>query len=1025
MESIKKIASVLLLGTLILAAPCMLPAASTIPASLYGDSPQSVRKVVKGTVRDSKGEPLIGASIMVKGSSDGAITGNDGEFELYANPGSVLVISYMGFISKEFTVGASDTYHIVLVEDAEYLEDVVVIGFGTAKKANLTGAVSAVKFDEKITSRPTMNLASALTGLNAGLSISQTSATPGNEGFSLLVRGQGTMNDSSPLVLIDGIPGAINEVNPADVESVSVLKDAASSAIYGSRAANGVILVTTRRGEGGRFEVNYNGYMGWESASKEIEFINDMATHMEMVNLSEGREKYPQSIIEQWRTESASGNSLYPNTDWYDEMLNTSVVQEHTLSVRGVSQRANVAMSLGYLDNKGIIDNSGFKKYSFRMNADTKITDWLSLGGNVYGFWSDRDPINVSTFFSSIRNTVPGVLPKSEDGRYGGNMFPDMAQVTNPRGYVDNIRGNYERQKLGLKIFSKVDFLKYFQWETSFGFQFDNRRNWEYSRPFSIWNFQTEVETPPSSSVDQLLNSSIRYYTTVFNTLVRFNITLGKDHHIAALAGYDQQYDRMDNFNGTKNDILGDDKVYVMDAGTDMVSIKGTATDDALMSWFGRLNYDFRGKYLFEADARYDGSSRFSRDNRWGFFPSFSAGWRITEEPWAKPLKSVFDDFKFRASWGQLGNNSIGDYTWQSVYGLLLYPMGGQLQQSVAPSLLANNKVKWETTTLTNIGVDFAMFRNRLHVSADWYDKTTDDILAKKPIPLTMGFNIPSWQNIAKMRNRGIELEASYDGNIGRDFFYGISGNISTAKNRVLKFGESEASGLYMIEEGKPYQSFYLLEFDHIIQDQSEIDRLKAEGYTFAKDIGGEPSPGDFLYKDANGDKIFNLEDRTVRDFSTLPGLTYGISLNAAYKGIDLSIVGQGTGGAHGYWGNDGFNTFNINEGFLQRKVILDHWTEENHSTKYPRLLTSAATLNTVNSDYWLYNTSFFRIKSVQLGYTLPERFTQRFSVKRLRIYTNLENYFTFTDFEGYNPENPSMSYPLMKQWVIGVNVTL
>ena len=288
-----------------------------------------------------------------------------------------------------------------------------------------------------------------------------------------------------------------------------------------------------------------------------------------------------------------------------------------------------------------------------------------------------------------------------------------------------------------------------------------------------------------------------------------------------------------------------------------------------------------------------------------------------------------------------------------------------------------------------------------------------------------MGFNIPSWQNIAKMRNRGIELEASYDGNIGRDFFYGISGNISTAKNRVLKFGESEASGLYMIEEGKPYQSFYLLEFDHIIQDQSEIDRLKAEGYTFAKDIGGEPSPGDFLYKDANGDKIFNLEDRTVRDFSTLPGLTYGISLNAAYKGIDLSIVGQGTGGAHGYWGNDGFNTFNINEGFLQRKVILDHWTEENHSTKYPRLLTSAATLNTVNSDYWLYNTSFFRIKSVQLGYTLPERFTQRFSVKRLRIYTNLENYFTFTDFEGYNPENPSMSYPLMKQWVIGVNVTL
>jgi len=1010
------------IGIMMSMGPCMLQASANAAAS---DELQQPAKIVKGTVTDSNHEPLIGASVIVKGSSEGVITGNDGEFELYAAPGSVLVVSYMGFHDSEITVGSSSTYNVVLAEDAEYLEDVVVIGFGTVKKANLTGSVSAVKFDEKMTSRASLSLASALTGMNAGLNIAQTTGTPGSEGFSILVRGQGTMNDSSPLVLIDGIPGAINDVNPADVESVSVLKDAASAAIYGSRAANGVILITTKKGGEGKFEVVYNGYAGFESAANKIDFISDMATHMELVNESEGREKYPQAQIDQWRTESAKGNPLYPNTNWYDEMLNTSIVQEHTLAVRGGTQRSNIAMSLGYLNNDGIIDNSGFTKYSFRMNANTKVTDWLELGGNVYGFWSDRDPIDVSAFFSSIRNTVPGVTPKAEDGRYGGNMFQDMVQVSNPRAIVDNVRGNYERQKVGAKFYSKVSFLKYFQWETSIGGDFDNRRNWEYTRPYSLWNFQTEVETPSSASVDQLLNSSIRYYTTVVNSLVRFNATVAKNHHVAALVGYDQQYNRMDNFNATKQDVLGDDQLYVMNAASEMFSIKGNATDDALQSYFGRINYDYKGKYLLEANARYDGSSRFARENRWGFFPSFSAGWRITEEAFAAPLKTVFDELKLRASYGQLGNNRIGDYTYQSVYGLLLVPMGGTLQQGVAATTLANSSVKWETTTMTNIGFDFAMFRNRLQVSADWYDKTTDDILAKKPIPYTMGFNTPSWQNIAKMRNRGVEFEASWNGNIGRDFVYSLSGNLSTAKNEVLKFGDDEASGLYMIKEGKPYHAFYLLEYDHIIQSQAEVDQLLADGYTFAKEIGGTPSPGDLLYKDTNDDKIFNLEDRTVRDYSTLPSMTYGLTFNAAFKGIDFTVMGQGRSGAHGYWGNDGFNTFNINEGFLQRSVILNRWTAENPSTKYPRLLTSASVLNTVNSDYWLYNTSYFRIKSIQLGYTLPSNFTKKFNVKRLRIYTNLENYFTFTQFEGYNPENPSMAYPLMKQCVFGINVTL
>lgn len=990
---------------------------STIPVSQEAD------KLIQGTVKDSKGEPLVGASIIIKGTSIGTNTDADGHFSINAPTGSTILIQFMGYVDKEVSVGQSNSYAFTMSEDQEYLDEVVVIGYGTIKKANLTGAVSAVNFDENMTSRPTLNIANSLTGMSPGLSIQQMASTPGAENYSVLIRGLGTMNSSSPLVVVDGIPGAINDVNPSDVESVSVLKDAASAAIYGSRAANGVILINTKRGKEGKFEATYNGYVGMESASKKIDFISDMATHVELVNEAEGFEKYPQTLIDTWRAKSAAGDPLYPSTDWYDEMINPSIITEHNLSVRGGTQRANIAMSVGFLDNKGIIDNSEFKKYSFRINADVKVTDWFSAGGNVYGFWSDRDPIDVPTFFSNIRNTVPGIVPKSEDGRYGGIMFEGMAKVYNPRAYVDNIRGNYERQKIGLKFFTDIKFLKYFQWDNSFGFDFDNRRNWEYTRPYSLWDFQTEIETPSSSSVDQLMNSSIRYYTYVYDSILRFNYSINNAHNISAMVGFDAQYDKMDSFNATMNDILGDDLIYVLSAGTEMVSIKGTATDDALESLYGRINYDYKGKYLLEFDARYDGSSRFSADNRWGFFPSFSAGWRITEEPFATPVKTVFDDIKIRFSYGKLGNNSIGDYAWQSLYSALLYPFGGSLQQAIAATELVNKDLKWETTTVMNIGLDFSTFNDRLHVSTDYYDKKTEDILARKPIPRVLGFSSPAWQNFAKMKNNGLELEASWNGNFG-DFFYTISGNFSTIHNKVVKFGEDEVNGLYMIKEGKPYYCYYLLEYDHIIQDQSEIEKLKADGYTFAKEIGGEPTPGDLLYKDTNEDKVFNLEDRTVRNYSRLPKITYGLNISMSYKGFDFSMAGQGLGGTHGYWGNDGFNTFNINEGFLLRKTTLKRWTETNKSTKYPKLRTTAATLNSVNSDYWLYNTSFFRIKSIQLGYTLPSNLTQKVFVKRFRLYTNLENYFTFTNFEGYNPEYPTMSYPLMKQWVIGVNLT-
>lgn len=981
------------------------------------------KKRIKGSVTDDSGEPLVGVNIVEMGTTNGTITDIDGLFTLDVAEGNYLVVSYVGFEEKEVVVDSKTEYHILLSENILGIDEVVIVGYGTMKKQNLTGAVSAVKFDESMTSRPTLNLSSALTGLSAGLNISQLSGTPGAENVNIMVRGRGTMNDSSPLVIIDGVPGALNDVNPNDVESVSVLKDAASSAIYGSRAANGVILVTTKRGSEERVNVTYNGYVGWQNAANNIEFISDMTTHMEMVNAAYGREQFSNNLIGEWRLESAKGNPLYPNTNWYDEMLNTSVLTEHNISVRGGNSKNSFSLSAGFLDNKGIIDNSGYKKYSFRLSADSKVNNWLDIGGNVFGSWSDRDPIDVTQFFNLIKNTTPGVIPKSEDGRYGREMFPGLAIGKNPRAYVDNIRGNYERQKLGLKAYKKIKFLKYMEWESSFGFNFDNRRNWEYYRPYTVWNFQTETEESGGLNEDKLFNGSRRDYTTIVNTLLRFNYSLNREHNFAALVGFDQQYNRMDKFDATKDDILGDDAIYIMDAGVNMSSITGSGTDDALRSYFGRINYDYKGKYLFEANSRYDGSSRFSKDHRWGFFPSFSAGWRVTEESFAQSLRTIFDDFKIRGSWGKLGNNRIGDYAYQAIYNSLQYPFGGSLQQGVAPTALSNSKIKWETTTMTNIGLDLVLLKNKLSLSAEYYNKTTNDILATIPVPYVLGNLTAPWQNIAEMSNNGVELQLTYYGNIGKDFSYSINGNLSTINNKVVKYGDESISGATIIKEGSPYGAFYVLEFDRIIQDQAEIDQLLADGYSFSTDLGGTPKPGDMLYKDTNGDKVFDREDRVIKDYSTLPKMAYGININTTYKGLDFSIVGHGVSGARGYWGQDGINSFNINEGFLLRSNVLDHWTPENRSTKYPRLQI-AGTSNTYYSDYWLYNTSYFRIKSIQLGYSLPKRMISKFQIEKLRVYANLENYFTFTSFEGYNPENTSMDYPLMKQCIIGLNLT-
>jgi len=981
---------------------------------------------IVGTVRDSASDQtLIGVHIQNLTSSEGVVTDFDGEFIIEAGEGHILQFSYLGYKTKQIEVKTDQRMEVLLAQDILALDEVVVVGYGTQRVENVTGSISSINFNENIESRPTMDLASTLIGLSPGLVISQTTATPGSEGYNILVRGLGTMNDASPLVLVDGIPGALNDVNPNDVQNVSVLKDASASAIYGSRAANGVILVTTKKGvQGQSFKINYNGYVGLESASHQISFIDDMATHMELVNEAEGFEKYPQNLINTWRQESTAGNPLYPNTDWYNEMLKNSVLNEHNLSVRGGFENGSLALSLGYLDNQGIIENSGYKKYDIRVSANTQIRDRIEIGGDLFGIWTEAQPLSVSSFFASIRNTTPGVIPEL-DGQYGGEMFEGLPPGSNPRAYVDNVYGNSERQRVGVKAYTNIDLFQNLSWETSFGLNYRNRLNWQYARPISLVNFQTGFEYPERPNINSLSQVNRRDYSYILNSLLRYNSTIKQHHHLGLLLGIDQQYNKMDQFGATKNDLIGDAILFVLNAGANLESITGTATDDALRSYFGRVNYNFKEKYLFEFNARYDGSSRFAKENRWGFFPSFSAGWRILEEPFAQPLEDVFSEIKLRGSWGKLGNNRIGDYTYQTTYGSFLYPFGGHLQQGLAPTDLANESIKWETTTIANVGLDVTLLQNKWTFGIEYFNKITDDILTKIPIPLVMGNFAPPWQNIARMKNEGVELQVRHINQINQDLSYQINGNFSSVNNTVLDFnGEKSISGPTIIQEGSPYASFYALEFDRIIQTQSEIDQLLEQGYTFGAYVGGVPMPGDILYKDVNGDKVFNEEDRVVKDYSALPKFTYGLSLSLAYKKMDFSIVGHGKSGFRQYWGNDGFNTFNINEGFLLREEVLNRWTPENQSTDFPRLRTSGSALNTAYSDYWLHNTSYFKINSIQFGYTIMDSSSSLLKIDKLRLYANLENFFTFTSFDGYNPDNAGVSYPLMKQLVFGLNLT-
>lgn len=1059
-------------------------------------------KTVSGIITDETGEPVIGVNVAVKGTAQGTITDIDGHYSLEVSPDAILLISYIGYQTQEISVKGKATLNVNLKIDSELLEEVVVVGYGVQKKVNLTGSVSTVNFADQAETRPVTNVSSALAGLSSGVSVLQGSGRPGEDNATIRIRGVGTLNNSDPLVIIDGMEGDLNILNPTDIESISVLKDAASASIYGSRAANGVILVTTKKGNKDRINISYSGNFSIAKPGNLVDLVSDYPSYMRLMNESARNtgspEVYSQKTIDTWEEANKNPNGLtangipnwlaYPNTNWQREMYQNNLAQNHSLSVNGGSAKTSFLLSAGYMDNPGLVENTGLKRYSFRANLQANVTDWLTVGTNTYAVLQSTQLGDYKAMNDGMNGTSPGMIPEY-NGQYG---FPEAAeestQTDNMAWFLNRFGGLKESSRFNTTVYSKIKFLKDFSWDFNLNYnrRFDESNQHSNANPrvkFSTGEIRVPA-TDPSQMTTNYKNYGDHSYT--IENLLRYDKTIANDHDVNILLGYNEFYYKEYDHESTKKGLI-DPSISTPGSATEMIEIKGAAKDRALRSFFGRLNYAYKSRYLFEANMRYDGSSHFASDTRWGIFPSFSGAWRVTEEDFMKE-QNLFQNLKLRVSWGQLGNNATdGEYDYQSLYESVKYPLNGVLQTALWPNKMANGMLKWETTSVINIGIDAALLNSRLTAEVDVYNKVTDGILTTPPIYMTAGDKKAPTRNTAEVTNRGIDLTLGWKDRIGQ-VRYSITGNFSYNHNEVTKYKGKLTEGWVVNEKGeKVYKSnlgdvsdskdqrrvleghkineFYLLSpykgsqqyfnpdgtvnvkggpKDGMIRtkdDMAWLEAMQSAGYKFMpnQNIGkNQIWYGDLIYADVNGDGIYgNTYDNQFTGTSMTPKYTFGLQLNASWNNFDVSMLWSGSVGFDLYWAQFGFNLPTTGYGSaLGQRVADDHYyygegntsdpTPDNLTGKYPRLLNNSnAAQNKAESTFYLYNGNFLKLKNLSVGYTLPVTISQKVFAERVRLYFSAENLFTITSFPGQDPEiGNSIGYPSLKQLSFGANIT-
>ena len=1013
---------------------------------------------INGTViSGTDNYPVVGASIVEKGTTNGIITDMDGNFTLEVSPNSVLVVSFIGFKEQQIPVNNQKSLRIKLSEDSQALDEVVVVGYGTQKKVNLSGSVTSVNVSEMAESRPLTNISTALAGTAPGVQITSSNNIPSNNGDAdIKVRGQGTLNNSSPLVIIDGVEGNLNSVSPQDVETVSVLKDAASSAIYGSRAANGVILITTKSGKAGRMKIDYTGYVSFQSLNKPYDVVTDYASYMEYMNEgmrnSNKPEPFSQNVINLWREKSKDPNGLnehgipnylaYPNSDIFD-VYETGVSHQHSLSATGGSEKVTYYTSFNYLNNPGILENCGYERFSLRANIDSQVKDWLKIGVNLSGYTANTTPVseNINDIYTyGLTGGNPGIAYLDDQNRLGinANNEDDPQNATNnPYNRLRNVSGNIGINTLKTRMYAILTPLKGLTIQGSYTYDYYDKQKDSKPNFVPMYNFQTNTLYTDGVGQTSIYNYNEKTYRNFMDAIARYERNyLNNRLSTNIMIGASQEQYKRSYFSATRKDLL-DPSLGVIGGAIGESSSTGNVTEWAMRSFFGRINLGWDDKYLLEANLRADGSSRFQKDNRWGYFPSFSAAWRISEENFMKDF-TWLDNLKIRGSYGSLGNNTLGsnrdndgNYLSQSLYAQTNYVLGRAVAMGLSQTAIANANLSWETTYITNLGVDYNMFSNRLSGSLEFFNKKTDGILIDLPAPMVHGNATIPKQNAAQVTNKGVEFSVNWSDRVGKDFDYNVGFNFTYIKNNVDKFKGDEPSydGARMLKEGLPIWSLYVREIDRIIQTDADLalvetmlNNPEVEGKVVFP--YGVPQKGDILYKDLNGDGLVNDDDRTVIGDGRNPTFTYGVNLGFNWKGIDFSTLIQGVAGIKDVYLSNLYKS-GVRQGYQMNQEVIDgRWYEGRTDASYPRLLDYSDTRNEQYSDFWVASKAYLKIRNITLGYTLPSQWTKVAYMDRVRVYGSLENFFTFSKWKGYDPEVSGVTYPTMRQAVIGINVT-
>lgn len=1036
---------------------------------------------VSGTVYDENGAPMAGVSVRVDGTSRGVTTDGEGRYSIAASSTETLVIEFLGYDAQRVVPAGKALLNVNMTPSAESLEELVFVGYGTQKRVNITGAVSTVDYSSLSESRPATTTAGLLQGTSAGMYVSQDSGKPGDEGVAIRIRGVGTLNNWQPLVIIDGFEGTINNVNPQDIETISVLKDAASCAIYGNRGANGVVLITTKSPREGRFHLEYTGMAAYQEPAHYFNIIDNYADYMELINESawqvDKKQPFSQTMIDLWRekekdpdgiSESGYPNYVcYPNVDWMKAMFKPGIYQKHSLSASGSSGRIRYLLSASYMNNPGVIDRSSQQRLTFRTNVSSQINKWLEVGTRVYGYRNNLELSDISGSFSLLSRAVPGIYPYY-DGKYGWMENQEQnSESRNNLYFFNRYKGNNVAHYVNAAVFTNLTLPLGFKYTASFDYSFREALQKQHPTTGSAYSFSRDTW---AYSYEDLSKLTLKYtqthnYRWTFQTHLDWARSFGK-HDVTAMVGF-EAYDVDDqNFHVTKKGFEND----VLDELTNVIELSeadGEHESYSAMSVFGRATYAYAGKYLAEVNLRYDGSSRFARRSRWGLFPSVSVGWRMSEEPWLKG--SFVDNLKLRASWGKLGNNSIGNYEYLSTYASgYSYPFGNKLTSGTV-STLSNVLLEWETTTSTDVGIEFSTLRNRLSLEVDFYNRLTDGILYKAPVFATIGNKSAPWQNLCAVLNRGIEVTAGWKDTVN-GFHYGITGNFTYNRNLITRYrGPLEAgwvtdsNGVRSYKtnigevstvvdparrtiEGRLINEYILAEVykgsgpyffddgsvnpgsgprDGMIrteEDMAWLEAMIAAGNTFLpnKTVGKTGIwYGDYIYADVNGDGVWgDANDYRFMGVSQTPKYFYGFDLEFAWKGIDLTARFTGAGGAAKYWRYVGYNAYSTDSKFtLPKEIAYDHYFYDPESPDDPRTNINSRhgrlTMNygseqngaNIYSNLFLYKLDYLKLKNVTLGYTLPQKWTKKIHMSGIRIFLTGDNLFTITAWPGIDPE--------------------